>query len=209
MAFGIFRMKLQAFKTQEFPLCFMVTFLNVSMILQRKKKFYSFIESALTGKPVSLQFIAINSVICTPSTQIFIHSCLTDTFPVFGLFSLLGTKYFACVHITSSVYKSSSSAQICTQSVISVLKHTLKSTPDTCKVVLLPADAVLKLDTWVPPTVGPAVRTRGPPGDLPPPHMPDGSGHHWCRCSVDWQWWNGSQRESPNLAPPLVAGNIF
>ena len=99
MAFGIFKMKLQVFKTQEFPLCFMVTFLNICMILQRNKKIFSFIESALTGKTVSLKFIAINSVICTPSTQIFLHSCLTDTFPGFALFSLLGTKYVCvCLH---------------------------------------------------------------------------------------------------------------
>lgn len=85
---------------------------------------------------------------------------------------------FACVCISNSVYKSSFSVQICTQSVISVLKHTLKSSPDACKVVLLPVDVVLKLNTSVPPAVAPAVWTGGPSEGLPTVHLPDGSGHH-------------------------------
>lgn len=112
---------------------------------------------------------------------------------------------FMCVCISNSMYNSS--VQIRTQSLISVLKHTLRSTPDTCKVVSLPVDAVLKLNTWLPPTVASAVWTGGPPEGLPPPHLSDGSGHHWCRCNVRWR--NGSQIVSPSLTPPLVGGNIL
>jgi len=83
---------------------------------------------------------------------------------------------FLCVCISNSMYKSCFSVQICTQSVISVLKHTPKSTPGIRRVVSCSVDTVLKLYIWVPSTVAPAVWTGGPPEGLPPLHLLDGSG---------------------------------
>lgn len=69
--------------------------------------------------------------------------------------------------------------QVHTQFVISVLKNTAERTPDdTYKAVLLPVDAAMNLDTWVPPIVANSVKTGGPPEGLPPRHLPDESGHH-------------------------------
>lgn len=115
---------------------------------------------------------------------------------------------FAQIRISNSVHKSFLSVKMFWP-VISALKHTLKSTLDTCKVVLLPVNAVLKLDTLVPLTVALAVWIAGPPEG---PHLnnwgPHGCGQSLVQVQCGWAVEDHrSQVASPGFTLPLEVGS--